>query len=343
MDLVKKGFQLPDKVEIDYESLTSTYGKFTAEAFEKGFGITIGNALRRVLLSSIEGSAVTSIKVPGVLHEFSTIQGVKEDVVEIILNVKQLRVKLLSDTPKVVTIHAKGPKEIKGKDISSGSQVEILNPDQHIASLGKGVDFKMELTVKRGRGYSPAERNKEEEEPVDLIAVDALFSPIKKVNFRVENARVGRSTDYDRLILEIWTDGNTTPQQALTQAADIISEHVALFSLEKESVPDEETMETLSEEEDNKALLNENLLKSVDELELSVRSFNCLKNANIRTIADLVQKTEQEMLRTKNFGKKSLNEIREVIKSMGLDFNMRIDPDALLDVITTSKGNDNAS
>jgi DNA-directed RNA polymerase subunit alpha len=200
----------------------------------------------------------------------------------------------------------------------------------------------MELTVKKGRGYSPSERNKEEDEPVDLIAVDSLFSPIKKVNFRVENARVGRSTDYDRLILEIWTDGNITPQQALTQAADIISEHIALFSLEKESVLDEEALESPSEEEDSKALLNDNLLKSVDELELSVRSFNCLKNANIRTIADLVQKTEQEMLRTKNFGKKSLNEIREVIKSMGLDFNMRIDPDALLDVIS-SKVKDSAS
>jgi DNA-directed RNA polymerase subunit alpha len=235
MDLVKKGFQLPDKVEIDYESLTNAYGKFSAEAFERGFGITIGNALRRVLLSSIEGAAVTAIKIPGVLHEFSTIPGVKEDVVEIILNVKQLRVKLFSDTPKVVSIHVKGPKEVKGKNISSGSQVEILNPDQHIATLGKGVDFKMELTVKKGRGYSPSERNKEEDEPVDLIAVDSLFSPIKKVNFRVENARVGRSTDYDRLILEIWTDGNITPQQALTQAADIISEHIALFSLEKES------------------------------------------------------------------------------------------------------------
>jgi DNA-directed RNA polymerase subunit alpha len=342
MDLVKKGFQLPDKVEIDYESLTNTYGKFSAEAFERGFGITIGNALRRVLLSSIEGAAVTAIKIPGVLHEFSTIPGVKEDVVEIILNVKQLRVKLFSDTPKVVSIHVKGPKEVKGKNISSGSQVEILNPDQHIATLGKGVDFKMELTVKKGRGYSPSERNKEEDEPVDLIAVDSLFSPIKKVNFRVENARVGRSTDYDRLILEIWTDGNITPQQALTQAADIISEHIALFSLEKESVLDEEALESPSEEEDSKALLNDNLLKSVDELELSVRSFNCLKNANIRTIADLVQKTEQEMLRTKNFGKKSLNEIREVIKSMGLDFNMRIDPDALLDVIS-SKVKDSAS
>lgn len=337
MDLVKKGFQIPDKVEIDYESLTNTYGKFTAEAFERGFGITIGNALRRVLLSSIEGAAVTSVKIPGVLHEFSTIQGVKEDVVEIILNVKQLRVKLNADTPKVVSVHVKGPKEVRGKDISTGAQVEILNPDQHIVTLGKGVDFKMDLTVKRGRGYTPAELNKDEDQPVDMIAIDALFSPIRKVNFSVENARVGRSTDYDRLILEIWTDGNITPPQALTQAANIINEHISLFSLEKEPAPGEEAFLSSSEDESSHALLNENLLKSVDELELSVRSFNCLKNANIRTIADLVQKTEQEMLRTKNFGRKSLNEIREVIKTMGLDFNMRIDPDALNDMLATKR------
>jgi DNA-directed RNA polymerase subunit alpha len=340
MDLVKKGFQLPEKVEVDYESLTNTYGKFTAEAFERGFGITIGNALRRVLLSSIEGSAVTSIRIPGVLHEFSTIPKVKEDVVEIVLNVKQLRVKLHSDTPKVVTIKVKGPGEVKGKNISTGPQVEILNPDQHIATLGKDIEFNMELTVQKGRGYSPAERNKTADQPVDTIAVDSIFSPVRKVNFLVENARVGRSTDYDRLIMEIWTDGNITPQQALTQAANIIKEHISLFSLEKESMSDEESYETPAEDDENIAVMNENLLKSVDELELSVRSSNCLKNANIRTIADLVQRTEQEMLRTKNFGRKSLNEIRDVIKTMGLDFNMRIDPDALQELSSVKrKGN----
>ncbi len=333
MDLIKKGFQIPEKVEVDYESLTNTYGKFSAEAFEKGFGITIGNALRRVLLSSIEGAAVTSIRIPGVLHEFSTIQGVKEDVVEIILNVKQLRLKLFPDTPKVVTINVTGPAEVKGKDITTGSQVEVLSPEQHIATLGKGVEFKMEMTVKKGRGYSPAERNKVPDQPVDILAVDSLFSPIKKVNFLVENARVGRSTDYDRLIMEIWTDGNVTPQQALTQAAQIINGHMSLYVLEKEVVAEEGGSEITQEDDDNLVPSNEHLLKSVDELELSVRSSNCLKNANIRTIADLVQRTEQEMLRTKNFGKKSLNEIKQVIRSMGLDFNMRIDPDALQEMI----------
>ncbi len=342
MNLIEKGFQLPEKVDVDYESLTNTYGKFTAEAFERGFGITVGNALRRVLLSSIEGDAVTSIRIPGVLHEFSTIPNVKEDVVEIILNVKQLRVKLHGDASKVVSINVKGPKEVTGKDITTGSHVEILNPEQHLATLGKGVEFKMELTVNKGRGYSPAERNKTEDQPVDEISIDSLFSPVEKVNFSVENARVGRSTDYDRLILEIWTDGNVTPQHALTQAANIMREHIALFSLEQESADDDELHESPSHEEDKFAQLNENLLKSVDELELSVRSFNCLKNANIRTIADLVQRTEQEMLRTKNFGKKSLNEIKEVIRSMGLDFNMRIDPDALNELLT-AKGKVNAS
>jgi DNA-directed RNA polymerase subunit alpha len=334
MNLMKKGFQLPEKIVVDYESLTGTYGKFYAEAFERGFGITIGNALRRVLLSSIEGAAVTTIRIPGVLHEFSSIPKVKEDVVEIVLNVKQLRVKLNSDTPKVVSINVKGPATVKGKNIATGPSVEVLNPEQHIATLGKNIDFKMELTVKRGRGYSPAERNKSADQPVDVIAIDSLFSPVKKVNFSVENARVGRSTDYDRLIMEIWTDGNITPQMALTQAANIIKGHISLFSLEKEAVADEDAGDISSDDEETFAVLNENLLRSVDELELSVRSSNCLKNANIRTIADLVQKTEQEMLRTKNFGRKSLNEIKEVINSMGLDFNMRIDPDALEEMVS---------
>ena len=343
MDLIKKGFQIPEKVEVDYESLTNTYGKFSAEAFERGFGITIGNALRRVLLSSIEGAAVTSIRIPEVLHEFSTIPGVKEDVVEIILNVKQLRLKLLSDTPKVVSITVKGPSEVKGKDITTGAHVAVLNPDQHIATVGKGFDFKMEMTVNKGKGYSPAERNKlsEADQPVDVIAVDSLFSPVKKVNFWVENARVGRSTDYNRLIMEIWTDGNVTPQQALTQAAQIIKEHMSLYVLEKEIITVEGDSETTEEEGDKLvALDNENLLKGVDELELSVRSANCLKNADIHTIADLVQKTEQEMLRTKNFGKKSLNEIKQVMKSMGLDFNMRIDPDTLNEMVEGKRKED---
>lgn len=340
MDLRKKGFHLPEKVEFDVESLTNTYGKICAEPFERGFGTTVGSSLRRVLLSSIEGAAVTSIRIPGVLHEFSTIPKVKEDVVDIVLNVKQLRFKLHSDAPKVVLINVKRPGEVKGKDITAGAQVELLTPEQHILTLEKDINFKMELSVAKGRGFISAESNKTEDQAVDVIAVDSLFTPIKKFNFSVENARVGHSTDYDRLIMEIWTDGSITPQQALTQATDIIRGHMRLFSFEEESVMEEDIVET--REEESLTGFNENLLRNVDELELSVRSYNCLKNANIRTIADLVQKTDQEMLRTKNFGRKSLNEIREVLRSMGLHFNMRIESDSLHEE-GSAKSEDNAA
>jgi DNA-directed RNA polymerase subunit alpha len=240
--------------------------------------------------------------------------------------VKQLLFRLHADTSKVVSIKVKGPGEVKGKDIITGSQVEVLAPEQHIATLGKDVNFKMELTVKKGKGYAPSERNKLEDQPVDVIAVDSVFTPVKKVNFWVEGARVGRSTDYDRLILEIWTDGSITPQRALSQATGILKGHLSLFLLDEEPVKEEEVVEKVeAENEEDSFVFNENLLKTVDELELSVRSSNCLKNANIRTIADLVQKTEQEMLRTKNFGRKSLNEIKEILVSMGLYFNMKID------------------
>jgi DNA-directed RNA polymerase subunit alpha len=342
MDLRKKGFQLPEKINVDTETLSNTYGKFYAEAFERGFGTTIGNALRRILLSSIEGAAVTSVRIPGVLHEFSTIQGVREDVIDIILNVKQLRFKLHSNTAKTALIDVKGPKEVKGKDINTGADLEVLTPDLHIATLEKNVNFKMELTVKKGRGYVPAEKNKTEDQPVDVIAVDSIFTPIKKATFWVESARVGQATDYDRLILEIWTDGSITPTQALTQAALILKEHISLFFLEEqeEEEPDEEKKEAPEAEEENPVLLNENLFKSVDELELSVRAANCLKNANIRRIADLVQKTEQEMLRGKNFGRKSLNEIKEILASMGLHFNMKIDPVLLQEELAKRKLDD---
>ncbi|MBI4682336.1 MAG: DNA-directed RNA polymerase subunit alpha [Nitrospirae bacterium] len=338
MDLRKKGFQLPENISFDSESLTNTYGKLYAEAFERGFGTTIGNALRRVLLSSIEGAAITSIRIPGVLHEFSTLPGVKEDVVDMVLNIKQLRFKLHSDEPKVVSIHVKGPADVKGKDIS-GDQIEVLTPDQHIITLGKNVDFSMELTVAKGKGYVTAEGNKQEDQTIDTIAIDSIFTPIKKVNFWVEEARVGRSTDYDKLIVEVWTDGSITPKVAVSQAANILQEHLSLFSLKGETVA--EAIPVVADNvEQNPGFsddffdeepfeVNDNLLKSVEELELSVRSYNCLKNANIRTLADLVQKTEQEMLRTKNFGRKSLNEIKELIISMGLHFNMRVDTDEL--------------
>ncbi len=332
MDLRKKGFHLPEKIHFEPESLTDSYGKLVAEPFERGFGTTIGNALRRCLLSSIEGAAVVGIRIPGVLHEFSTLPGVKEDVVDIIFNIKQLRFKMYSNTSKVVSIDVKGPTEVKGKDIVTTADVKILTPRQHIATLDKDAELKMELILKKGRGYVPAETNKEEEQPIDLISVDSIFTPIRKVNFWVESARVGRSTNYDKLIMEVWTDGSITPQQAVTQAANILSGYISIFSLEEleEDAEEEKRVVTVrNNPNDSEVLLNKNLLKSVDELELSVRAYNCLKNADIRTIADLVQMTEQEMLRTKNFGRKSLDEIKEVLATMGLRFNMRIDPEAL--------------
>ncbi len=351
MDLKKKGFQIPENMSFDSESLTNTYGKFTAEAFERGFGTTVGNSLRRVLLSSIEGAAVTAVRINGVLHEFSTLPGVKEDMVDMVLNIKQLRVMLHSDEPKVVSVDIKGPGVVTGKDIV-GDQIEILNPDQHIATLDKGVKFSMELTVEKGKGYVPAKKDIDEDQPVDMIPIDAIFTPIQKVNSWVESARVGQSTDFDKLVLEIWTDGSVTPQNAVSQAAGILKEHLSFFSLDDKNEV-EEVEETakgsiefnsgdILDDFDYEPVLNENLLKNVDEMELSVRSYNCLKNANIRTIADLVQRTEQEMLRTKNFGRKSLNEIKEIILPMGLHFNMRVDIEDL-EKLANTKRSENAS
>jgi DNA-directed RNA polymerase subunit alpha len=332
MDLKKIGFQLPEAIRFDEETLTDTYGLLIAEPLERGFGTTLGNALRRVLLSSIEGAAVTAVKIPGALHEFSTIKGVKEDVVDIILNIKKLRFKLYATGKKIATIKVKGPKSVTGEDIQQESSFEVLNPEQVIATLDKESTFEAEMYIKKGKGYVPAELNKEEDLPVNMIAVDSVFTPIKKVNFTVEKARVGRATDYDKLVMEIWTDGSITPERAISQAASILIEHMNLFILEDEEeeepaiASDQESFANAMNEE---PIFNSNLLKSVEELELSVRSYNCLKNANIKTIADLVQKTEQEMLRTKNFGRKSLNEIKEILQTMGLRLGMRVDLEAL--------------
>ena len=332
MDLRRKGFQLPEKIRFDEETLTDTYGKVIAEPLERGYGTTIGNALRRVLLSSIEGAAVTAVKIHGALHEFSKIDGVKEDVIDIILNMKKLRFKLYSDGKKTATIKVKGPKDVTGSDIQGDASFEVLNPEQLIATLDKDASFEAEMHIKKGKGYVPSEFNKEDDLPIDMIAIDSVFTPVKKVNFTVERARVGRATDYDRLVMEIWTDGGITPEKAVSQAATIIIEHMDLFLLEEE----QEETEVSSLEESAGAesfgenpVFNSNLLKSVDELELSVRANNCLKNASIKTIADLVQKTEHEMLKTKNFGRKSLNEIKEILHSMGLRLGMRIDLNAL--------------
>lgn len=329
MDLVKKGFQLPKKINFDEETLTDSYGKLVVEPLERGFGTTIGNSLRRILLSSIEGAAVTAVRIPGVLHEFSSIKGVKEDVVDIILNIKKLRFKMHGDGRKTATVKVNGPKVVTGADIETDPSVEVLNRDHRIATVDNGTTLEIEMYVKKGKGYIPAEINKEEGLPIDVLAIDSVFSPIKKVNFWVEKARVGRATDYDRLIMEVWTDGSITPEKAVSDAASILMDHLDLFIFVEEEEITEETAGSMIAAASNPSL-NENLLKSIDELELSVRAFNCLKNANIKTIGDLVQKTEYEMLRTKNFGRKSLNEIKEILVGMGLNFGMRIDMDELV-------------
>ncbi len=312
----------PKRLEAEKETLTPFYGKFTAEPFERGFGITIGNSLRRILLSSLQGAAITSVKIDGVLHEFSAIPGVKEDVTEIILNLKEVRLKLHTEGPKVIRVKSEGPGVLKAGDILAGDAVEILNPDHPIATLSKDGKLSMEMVVKMGRGYIPAERNRDEHQPVGTIPMDAIFSPIKKVNYTVTNARVGQITDYDKLTLELWTDGSLTPEEAVAHAAKILKDQLSIFI----TFEDEEEEEVAMQEHQGETeKLNENLFRSVDELELSVRSANCLKHADIRLIGDLVQKTEAEILATKNFGRKSLNEIKEILAEMGLSLGMKID------------------
>ncbi len=312
----------PKRLEVEKETLTPFYGKFAAEPFERGFGITIGNSLRRILLSSLQGAAITSVKIDGVLHEFSTIPGAKEDVTEIILNLKEVRLKLHTEGPKTIRLKAEGPKVLKAGDMITGDAVEILNPDHYIATLSRDGKLSIEMVVKMGRGYVPAERNKEESQPIGTIPMDAIFSPIKKVNYTVTNARVGQITDYDKLTLEVWTDGSINPEEAVAHSAKILKEQLSIFITFEE---EEEAEGAYAEEEVEKEAFNENLLRSVDELELSVRSANCLKHANIKLIGDLVQKTEAEILATKNFGRKSLNEIKEILTEMGLSLGMKLD------------------
>jgi len=312
----------PKRLEVEKETLTPFYGKFTAEPFERGFGITIGNSLRRILLSSLQGSAIASVKIDGVLHEFSTIPGAKEDVTEIILNLKEVRLKLHTEGPKTIRLKAEGPKVLKAGDMITGDAVEILNPDHYIATLSRDGKLSIEMVVKMGRGYVPAERNKEENQPIGTVPMDAIFSPIKKVNYTVTNARVGQITDYDKLTLEVWTDGSINPEEAVAHSAKILKDQLSIFITFEE---EEESETAYSEEDEEKEAFNENLLRSVDELELSVRSANCLKHANIKLIGDLVQKTEAEILATKNFGRKSLNEIKEILVEMGLSLGMKLD------------------
>lgn len=315
-----KDFQIPKRLEFEKETYSDTYGKFFAEPFERGFGTTIGNSLRRILLSSIVGAAVTSIKIDGVLHEFTSIPGVKEDVTDIILNIKALRLQFHAEGFKTIYLKKKGPGIVKAGDITTDADVEILTPDLHIATLDKDAKLEMEMQLKHGRGYITAEKNKEDGQPIGVIPIDSIFSPIRRVNYHVENARVGQETDYDRLILEVTTDGSIKPDDAVAYAAKILKDHMNIFiNFDEEEEIIEPHVEVKKEEE-----INRNLLRSVDELELSVRAYNCLKNANIKTISELVQKTESEMLKTKNFGRKSLNEIKEILAEMGLTLGMKL-------------------
>lgn len=298
----------------------NTHGKFECEPLERGFGITLGNALRRVLLSSLQGSAITSVKIDGVLHEFSTIPGVLEDVTDVILNLKEVRFKVAGDgNLKKLHIEKDGEGRVCAGDIQTGAMVEVLNPGQHICTLAKDARLRMELTIRQGKGYVPADKNIEENQPIGTIPIDAIFSPVRKVSYTVTQARVGQITDYDKLSLEIWSDGSVKPEDALAYAAKILKDQLSIF------INFEEEAETQEEEIRTEPAFNENLFRSVDELELSVRSANCLKNADIRYIGELVQKTEQEMLKTKNFGRKSLNEIKEILSEMGLSLGMKIE------------------
>ncbi len=310
----------PKRLEVDSESHSRFYGKFTAEPLERGFATTLGNALRRVLLSSLRGAAITSVRIKDVHHEFSALPGVREDVTEILLNLKQVRLKMLTDGVRVLHLDVSGEQEVKAGDIKGDGAVEILNPEHHIASLAGDGQLTLEMTVKTGKGFVPAEANKEEDQPIGYIPLDASFSPIRKVNYVVTQARVGQRTDYDKMTLEVWTDGSVTPETAVAYAAKILKEHLSMFiNFEEESTG----MEEKAVEEP--PVLNENLYRSVNELELSVRAANCLRNANIRYIGELVQKTEQEMLKTKNFGRKSLNEIKEILQEMGLHLGMKLE------------------
>ncbi len=309
----------PRRMEVDESTHTPFYGKFVCEPLERGYGITLGNSLRRVLLSSLQGAAITSVKIEGVLHEFSTIPGVKEDVTDIILNLKSVQLRLNTVQPKTLKLEASGEGEVRAGDIITDDTVEIINPQLLICTLSKEGRLSMAMTAEWGKGYVPAEMNKKEDDPIGTLALDSVFSPIRKVSYKITNARVGRRTDYDKLTMEIWTNGTVYPEDALAQAAKMLREQFLVFlNFEEEEKPVHEE-KPLREPE-----INENLYRSVNELELSVRSANCLKNADIKFIGELVQRSEAEMLKTKNFGRKSLNEIKEILADMDLHLGMAI-------------------
>jgi DNA-directed RNA polymerase subunit alpha len=317
-----KGFQRPKRLEFERETSTDRFGRFYAQPFERGFGTTIGNAMRRVLLSSIEGAAFTAVKVDGVLHEFSPIPGVVEDATDIILNLKQVPLKMHVDHTKTLYLRVEKAGEVKASDIEADADIEILEPDAHIATVSEGGKLIAEMRVKRGRGYVTADRNFDEDLGIGWIPIDSVHSPVKKVNYLVEAARLGQTTDYEKLTLDVWTNGAISPRDAVSLASRLLRDHLNIFvNLDEATDQAEDGQASAS----GPAIANEHLDKSVEELELSVRSYNCLKNANIRTIRELVQKTEGEMLKTKNFGRKSLNEIKDILQTMGLSLGMRVE------------------
>ncbi|MBI5206602.1 MAG: DNA-directed RNA polymerase subunit alpha [Candidatus Firestonebacteria bacterium] len=316
-----RSMEKPKRLIQKNADISQNYAKFVVEPLESGYGVTIGNSLRRILLSSLPGAAVSSIKIDGALHEFSSIPGVVEDTVELILNIKKIVVKMYGNGPEKLYIAAEGAKEIKALDIKCSSNIEVLNPDLHILTLNEDAKINIELEVTRGRGYVPTERKKKQDKVIGVIPIDAMYSPVNKVTYNVENTRVGQRTDYDRLLLEVWTNGSVSPEDAVAFSAKILKDHLGVFMCMEEE-PEEEEVKVEKEEEDK---LNELLNKSVDELELSVRSYNCLKASNIKIIRDLVQRSENEMLKFRNFGRKSLTEIKDILKNMGLSFDMKFD------------------
>jgi DNA-directed RNA polymerase subunit alpha len=315
-----KGFQKPKRLVANTETLTERFGQFSAQPFERGFGSTVGTGLRRVLLSSIEGAAITAVRIEGVSHEFSPIPGVVEDATDIILNLKQVPFKMIGEGTRIARLRVETPGEVMSNQIETDADVEVLDRNLHIATVGEGAKLNVEMRIKQGRGYVAADRNYEEDLPIGYIPIDSVHSPVRKVNYGIEGARLGQNTEFDKLTIEVWTNGAISPQDAIGQAAKLLKDHMTIF------INFEETPEVV-EEPAERALnqMNEVLNRSVEELELSVRSYNCLKNANIQTIGDLVQKSEAEMLRTKNFGRKSLNEIKEILAGLGLSFGMKFD------------------
>ena len=313
-DLIK-----PREVEIDERSKSDTYAEFVCEPFERGFGITIGNSLRRILLSSIVGAAVTKVKIEGALHEFTSLPEVKEDVTDIVLNLKELRLKLHGEEARQLSVDVEGPATVTGADIDTGTHVDVLNPDHVIATVGEEGSLQMELTVDAGRGYVPAQENKSDDDAIGVIPIDSLFSPVRKVNYQVSHARVGQRTDYDKLELEVWTDGSVLPEDAVAYASKILKEQMTIF------INFDESIEPPPEEEEEVPEFNDSLLKPIEDLELSVRSFNCLQTAGIQHVGDLVQKTDAELLKTKNFGRKSLKEIKDILAQMDLELGTKLE------------------